>query len=130
MNIDELTIKQAREIASLVGSGFKVNAKNFYSQYIGQYVIVRSRNEGINAGTVVDIDDTGVVIKDARRLWYHKPKNKDISWYEGVAESGLDDESQVSCAISQKVIVEDYSLTICTDIAEKSIREANSNAQN
>jgi hypothetical protein len=129
MNIDEMTIKQVREIATIINGVSGSNVRNLYSQYIGKYVIVRSRNEGINAGTVVDIDDTGVVIKDARRLWRHMPKDRSMSWYEGVATSGLGDGSRVSNTVSQKVICEDYSLTICTNEAEESIRGAESNEQ-
>lgn len=97
---------------------------------IGDFVICRSRNEGINAGTVVELDDTGVILKDCRRIWYHKPKDKDLSWYEGVAKSGLSDDSKVSCTCEVKVIIEDYSLTLCTETAKQSIMGKVPNAQN
>ena len=100
------------------------------SRMIGKNVIVRSRNEGINAGTVVLADDTGVELKNCRRIWYHKPKDKTLSWYEGVAVAGLSDDSKVSGTVSRKVIIEDYSMTECTDEAFKSIMEFFPNAQN
>ena len=100
------------------------------SRMIGKNVIVRSRNEGINAGTVVLADDTGVELKNCRRIWYHKPKDKTLSWYEGVAVTGLSDDSKVSGTVSRKVIIEDYSMTECTDEAFKSIMEFFPNAQN
>ena len=96
---------------------------------IGKYVIVRSRNEGINAGEVVAADDTGVVLKNARRMWYHKPAVKTESWYEGVANHGLSDDSKVSGVVSEKVIIEDYSMVACTEVARQSIEAAVSNAQ-
>lgn len=96
---------------------------------IGKYVIVRSRNEGINAGEVVAADDTGVVLKNARRMWYHKPAVKTESWYEGVANHGLSDDSKVSGVVSEKVIIEDYSMVTCTDVARQSIEAAVANAQ-
>ena len=99
------------------------------SRMIGKNVIVRSRNEGINAGTVVAADETGVELKDCRRIWYHKPKNKSLSWYEGVAVSGVSIDSKVSGTVSSKVIIEDYSMTLCNDIAFISIMEATPNAQ-
>lgn len=89
----------------------------------GTNVIVRSRNEGINCGTVVAADNTGVILKDVRRIWYHKPANKKLSWYEGVAISGLSDDSKVSCTVPQKIIIEDYSVTKVTDEAYQSIME-------
>jgi hypothetical protein len=88
---------------------------------IGKYCIVRSRNEGINAGTVLAADDTGVVLTNARRIWYHRPAEKKHCWYEGVSISGLDASSKVSDTVSTKVIIEDYSLTECTEIARLSI---------
>lgn len=100
------------------------------SRMIGKNVIVRSRNEGINAGIVVIADETGVELKNCRRIWYHRPKDKNLSWYEGVAVSGLDSSSRVSCTVPRKIIIEDYSMTICCDDAYKSIMEITPNAQN
>jgi len=78
---------------------------------IGKPVIVRSRNEGVNVGIVVLADETGVELKNARRLFYHRPKDTNLSWYEGVAESGISDNSKVSGTVRCKVIIEDYSMT-------------------
>lgn len=96
---------------------------------IGKKVIVRSRNEGVNAGICVLADDSGVVLLNCRRLHYHKPLNKNLSWYEGVAESGISNDSRVSGTLSQKVIIEDYSMSLCTDEAFKTIMEMTPNAQ-
>lgn len=99
------------------------------SRMIGKNVIVRSRNEGINAGTVVIADETGVELKNCRRIWYHKPKDKALSWYEGVAVTGLSNDSKVSGTVTQKIIIEDYSMTECTDEAFESIMEKTPNEQ-
>lgn len=96
---------------------------NLFDRYKGKYVICRTRNEGINAGFVIEADETGVILERCRRLYYHKPSNKKTSWYEGVALEGLSDNSKTG-AIVEKVIIENYSLTICTDKAKKSILEA------
>lgn len=103
--------------------------KSLASRMIGKKVIVRSRNEGINAGIVVLADETGVELKDSRRIWYHKPKNNDLSWYEGVAVSGISNDSKVSCTVPIKTIIEDYSMTLCIDSAFKTIMELKPNAQ-
>lgn len=119
MNINDLTIGEFKELSKLF-SGEK--RKNIGAHKIGSYVLVRSRNEGLNAGVLADIDETGCVIKEARRLWYHKPAKKSSCWYEGVSLHGLDESSKVSEVVSEKVIIEDFSLTPCEKIAEKSIR--------
>ena len=99
------------------------------SRMIGKAVIVRSRNEGINVGIVVVADESGVEIKDCRRIYYHKPKDKNLSWYEGVAATGLSSDSKISGTVLSKVIIEDYSMTLLNDGVYDSIMEATPNAQ-
>jgi len=127
MNYDDLTLKQIKEIKSLFGDQEEKRLKS-YEKYIGEYVLVRSRNEGVNAGYVVECDQTGIVLEEARRLWLHAPKDGSVSWYEGVAISGLSEKSKVSPPV-KKVIVEVYSITECSKEAEKSIKEYPSNEQ-
>lgn len=99
------------------------------SLMIGKFVIVRSRNEGINAGTVVVADESGVMLKNCRRIHYMAPKDKSMSWYEGVSLSGLSDDSRVSPTTESKTIIEDYSMTTCNKDAEESIMGKVPNAQ-
>jgi hypothetical protein len=87
------------------------------SRMIGKKVIVRSANEGINAGIVVVADETGVELTSCRRLWYHKPLDSNLAWYEGVAVSGISSDSKVSGTVNRKVIIEKYSMTECSDEA-------------
>ena len=128
MNINDLTIGQAKELACMFGSNTSTQQSSIRDEYVGKYVICRSRNEGINAGKVLSLDDTGVVLEDARRLYYHKPLNKNISWYEGVAVSGISADSKVGEPVN-KIISEDYSLTLCSESSELSIRAAKTNEQ-
>ena len=120
MNVNDLTIGQGKELAVMFGSGQPKNS--ILKDAIGKYVIVRTRNEGVNCGVVVMADATGVVIDEARRIYYHKPKDNKLSWYEGVAETGLHAASKISGTVSRKYIIEDYSLTICSKEAEQSLR--------
>ncbi len=130
MNIDDLTVGQAKELSNLFGGNAPTGGTKMclYSRYVGKYVICRTRNEGINAGKVLALDETGVILEDARRLYYHKPANTKLSWYEGVAIDGLSSDSKVGPAV-EKILAEDYSLTICSDKAEQSIRGARDNEQ-
>jgi len=129
MNVNDLTIGQAKHISEM----FPLNTVgektvDIYSDFIGKYVICRSRNEGINCGLVVRLDDTGVVLSGARRLYYHKPINKNVAWYEGVASTGISNDSKVGCP-SEKLIAEDYSLTLCTNVAKESLIQAKDHVQ-
>lgn len=123
MNLDDLI-----KLASLLDGKETKKSSSIYDGFVGKYVIVRSRNEGINAGKVLELDETGVILEDARRLYYHRPANKELSWYEGVALEGLSKDSKVGTEVT-KLIIEDYSLTVCSREAEKSIRGAKANAQ-
>jgi hypothetical protein len=126
MNINDLTIGEAKQLASLFSS---TQTSNLTDELVEKYVIVRSRNEGINAGFIERLDDTGIVLKQARRIWYHRPENKNMCWYEGVAVSGLSSDSKISAPVELKAIIEDYSVTICTDEAIKSISGHKSHEQ-
>lgn len=106
-----------------------VESSELTKSLVGEYVICRTRNEGINAGVVKAADDTGVILGSCRRIWYHKPADKSLPWYEGVAISGLASGSKISGTVPLKLIVEDYSLTICTPEARKSIESMAANAQ-
>lgn len=123
MNVDDLTIGEAKRLASM----FQATAPathNLTSAAIGKYVIVRTRNEGLNCGVLMAADETGCVLNDARRIWYSKPKDSKLSWYEGVAESGLASGSKISGKVEAKYIIEDYSITLCSAKGEKSLIEA------
>ena len=131
INIDDLTLGQIKQLTSIVNNNSNLNTEiksNLFDRYVGRYVICRTRNEGINAGKVIDCDETGVILEDARRLYYHKPMDTTLSWYEGVALEGLSKDSKIGAEV-QKVIIEDYSLTVCTEKSEKSIRSAKANEQ-
>lgn len=127
MNLNDLTIGQAKELAAMFGSSTPAASVGVSQSMVGKYVIVRSRNEGLNAGYVEAADNTGVILKDAKRLWYHKPAVKTEAWYEGVANHGLSKDSKVSASVVRKVIIEDYSMTECTEIARQSIETAVAN---
>lgn len=127
MDINELTVGQAKQLAAMFGNSEK--SDSVAASMIGKYVIIRSSNEGINAGYVLAADETGVVLKNARRIWYHRPADKSESWYEGVANHGLSSDSKISGVVSEKAIIEKYSITVCTNVAQKSIEEAIPHAQ-
>jgi hypothetical protein len=127
MNINDLTIGQAIEISKLFPAQ-SLASDTIYSDFVGKYVICRSRNEGVNCGVVEKLDSTGVVLSAARRLYYHKPANKNVTWYEGVARTGLSSDSKIGTPVN-KIIVENYSLTICTESAKNSLVEAKDNEQ-
>lgn len=114
MNIDDLKFGDLKTINEM----FSLNqqqSKDIFKSYIGKYVICRTRNEGVNCGFVKDLDETGVILDKARRMWYHDTAS-DLCWYEGISIDGPSDDTKLS-ASCEKLIVEDYSLTICSEKA-------------
>ncbi len=81
MNIDDLTIKQARELAALFGAQQSTQSPKPHP-FVGKYVIARCYAAGVHAGTVESVDGENVILRDSVRLWSWKAK-------DGVALSGL-----------------------------------------
>lgn len=78
MNIEDLTLKQIREIQGLLSvAGFGGEAKSGHP-FIGQYVICRCAS----AGVLVSQPGDAAILKDSRRLWSWTAK-------KGVALSGV-----------------------------------------
>ena len=88
-----------------------------FQSFIGKYVICRTINEGVNCGYVKQLDETGVVLDQARRMWYHDTAD-DSCWYEGIARNGASEDTKLS-EKCEKLICEDYSLTICSKKSEE-----------
>ena len=124
MNEELLTLL----IKELIGKKSDKKENNLFDDCIGKYVLVRTRNEGVNAGFLEYADEFGCILEEARRLHYHKPLDSTVSWYEGVAKYGISDDSRLSTE-SKKIIVESYSLTICSDVAKNSMRDHKSHEQ-
>ena len=62
--------------------------------YKGKYVLVRSSDAGVHAGTVESVEGSTVRLKNSRRLWYWKCLKG--AFLSGVATNGIDDnESKI-----------------------------------
>lgn len=79
MDVNELTIGQAKELASMFPHGPQAAQSH---AFVGKYVIARCYAAGVHAGEVVSVDGENVVLKDSRRLWSWKAR-------DGVALSGV-----------------------------------------
>jgi hypothetical protein len=78
MNIDSLTIGEAKALAAMFGGAQPAQPHPF----VGQYVICRCYSAGVHAGILVSQTSDQAVLKDSRRLWSWKANS-------GVALSGL-----------------------------------------
>lgn len=88
MNIEELTLKQIREIAQLVnGTVQQPKCSAEPHPFIGKYVIARCYYAGVHAGTVQSVDGENVILTYSIRLWSWKAK--DGVALSGVAQNGI-----------------------------------------
>ena len=86
MNINELTIGQAKELASMFGAASQTTAATSHP-FVGKYVIARCYSAGVHAGTVQSVDGENVILTDSVRLWSWRAK--DGLALSGVAQNGI-----------------------------------------
>lgn len=85
MDIDSLTIAQARQIAVMFGAASSSATPH---PFVGKYVICRCFSAGVHAGELVSQTGDQAVLKNSRRLWSWKVKGEGVA-LSGVAQSGL-----------------------------------------
>jgi hypothetical protein len=119
MDINSLTIGQARELAALFGNV----AASKPSPFIGKYVIVRTYSAGVHAGELVSQDGDIVVLKDSRRLW--KWKATQGVALSGVAVHGIHrHESKVDVIVPEHMLLGTIEVIPTSDNAKESIHGA------
>lgn len=121
MNINDLTIGQAKTLASI----FSHKKENYESCAfgIGKYVIVRCKDAGVHAGVLVSKRGRSCVLKDSRRLWYWRAKKG--SFLSAVAKYGIDASSKVGCEVDIE-LTENCEIIVCSAESEKTIRDQES----
>lgn len=119
MNIDDMTIGQARELKAT----FSQQPARLDNGMIGKYVIVRCRDAGVHTGVLVSHHGRECVLSDSRRLWYWKPANKQ-KFLSGVATDGLHSDSKVGKPVDRIHLTENCEIIQVSKNAETSIREA------
>lgn len=122
MNIDELTLKQIKEIQSL-NLGNNSTQQNARIQYgIGKSVIIRTYSAGVWFGTLSQKAGNEVVLTNARRLWRWWAKES-IS-LSGVANFGIIEQKSKIAPAVESVWLEAIEIIPTTEIATKSISGA------
>ena len=79
MNIDELTVGQARQLAAMFSPSAAPAAPH---PFVGRYCICRCTGAGVHAGEVVSVSGDTVILRNSRRLWQWQAR-------AGVALSGV-----------------------------------------
>ena len=120
MNIDDLTLKQIKEISALVGT--KQNESTGLNCMIGKKVIIRTYSAGVWFGELDQKDRNEVILKNARRMWRWWTK-EGIS-LSGVAVHGINvDKSKIAEPVCM-VWLEAIEIIQCSDAAIFNIESA------
>lgn len=116
MDINSLTIGQAKELAALFGNKTSNEGINFA---IGKCVIIRTYSAGVWCGYLEQKSGNEVILKDARRLWrWWAAESISLS---GVANYGVIPEKSKIAPKVENVWLEAIEIIPTTDKAEKSI---------
>ena len=133
MDINDLTIGQAKELAALFSNGISGNAvahadKGYQSSLVGRYCIIRSYASGVFFGRLEKHSDRIAEISDCRRLWSWKAK-KSIS-LTSVAIYGIDAKnSKLSAAIDLQTVFDCLEFLPVTTESFRSITDTPEAAQ-
>ena len=121
MNINDLTIGQAKELAVLFGNQ-QASSNDGIQFGIGKNVIIRTYSAGVWCGTLSQKSGNEVILTNARRLWrWWAAESISLS---GVANFGIiEDKSQITPKVDG-VWLEAIEIIQTTDKAEKSIMGA------
>ncbi len=121
IEIENLTLKQIREIAALVNGAVQQPAQRTAHPFIGKYVIARCYAAGVHAGFVESVDGQNVLLRDSTRLWAWKAK--DGIALSGVAQHGIQRSECKLDSVNPLVYLADVcELIPCSKAAEESLR--------
>ena len=117
MDINDLTIGQAKEIASFFPHSVVTNMGIGLAQHpmIGKHCVVRTYTDGVHIGTVSAVDGMEVLLKNARRLWQWKG----AFTLSEVAVSGIQSDSRVAIEVPEIYLTQVISFTPTTKKAQK-----------
>ena len=120
MNINDLTIGQAKELSALFGNQQSSNDGIQFG--IGKNVIIRTYSAGVWCGTLSQKSGNEVILTNARRLWrWWAAESISLS---GVANFGIIEDKSLIAPKVDGVWLEAIEIIPTTAKAEKSIMGA------
>lgn len=125
MNINDLTIGQAKELASIFGGNANQPSivRGIDDFAAGKIVIVRTYSAGVWAGELAQKHRDEVILKNARRMWQWWAE-KSIS-LSAVAVHGINQEkSRIAGPVNEVWLMPIEIIPFCNSAAEKSVMEA------
>lgn len=121
MNIDELTIGQAKELAAMFQTNANIETVGLNSM-IGKNVIVRTFSAGVWFGSLTEKSGNEVILQSGRRMWQWKAE-KGIS-LSACAIYGIDRNRSKIVEPVESVWLEAIEIIPCTEKARESLMRA------
>ncbi|MEN5276300.1 hypothetical protein ABE527_05035 [Brucella sp. TWI432] len=121
--LDNLTIGEAKQLAAMFGGAAVQDSPA--NPLIGEKVIIRASAAGVHYGTLVSVDGTTVILKNARRLWYWEVANKAGISLSDVAEHGVSKNAKICATVPTHTILNAAEIMTTTEAAQASIEGAN-----
>ena len=119
IDIGELTLNQIKEIAAITGNHAQ-ETEAYNNGMIGKYVIVRCRDAGVHAGTLLSHHNRECVLTNSRRLYYWKAANNSAT-LSGVSQEGIESGCKIMQPIPLIHLTETCEIIECTDKSRLSI---------
>ena len=120
MDINELTIGQAKELAAMFGSQKVAEGLNNFC--VGSTVVIRTYSAGVWCGSLAQKSGNEVILVNARRMWRWWCKES-IS-LSAVVQYGIDGSKSKIAAPVESMWLEAIEIMPIDGQAEKSIMEA------
>lgn len=120
MNINDLTIGEAKELFSLFGNSQKLNSAKGLNKFIGKFVIIRTYSAGVHCGILEEKDGEEVILKDARRMYYWKNLENGISLSD-IAVDGIHKDSKLCAPVD--IWLQAIEIIPCSEKAIKTIKK-------
>lgn len=126
MNIDDLTIGEAKKLAEMFSSSSS-DSKSLNSM-VGKKVIIRTYSAGVWFGVLAEKSGNEVILQNARRMYrWHTVKSISLS---SVAKYGVNYSKSKIIEEIDSVWLESIEIIPCSDKAIESLEEApNVNAE-
>ena len=121
MDINDLTISQAREIAMMFGNLSAAGHASAPHPFVGKYVICRCHSAGVHAGILVSQTGDQVILHNSRRLWSWTAKAGVA--LSGVAINGLK-AGKIDTLVPEIALTGVIETIPCSDCARNSINAA------
>jgi hypothetical protein len=120
MNIDDLTIGKAKELAAMFGNQDVAPP----SPHIGKVCIIRTYASGVHCGELVSQNGRQIELKNARRLWRWDVAPHGISLSEVATYGPVGSRSKICVAVAEMTVLDGLEVIPCTPQAAKVIDDA------